>query len=97
MSKRIPIICPICSKISLHKISKELLAQRQKIELGIVPILVKHIVCQHMFYIYVDAHFAIRNYMLASHENQHPYMLKIEEKYLPFFEIIQDTKEVCVI
>ena len=80
MARRVVLRCPICGKASLHKLSNELIAKREQNSLGIIPILVDHIVCEHLFLIYVDAHMAIRNYMPVFDINDHPYELKIEEK-----------------
>ena len=80
MTQRIILRCPICEKNSLHKLDRDLVERRKQNPLGIVPILINHAVCEHLFLIYVDAHFAIRNYMPVMSATDHPYELKIEEK-----------------
>ena len=79
MTRRVVLRCPLCGKISLHKLSPHLRQAREDIDEGLVPVLIKHFVCTHLFIAYVDRNWQIRHYIPVDYKVNHPYSLILEE------------------
>jgi hypothetical protein len=60
--KRIPLMCPVCSAVKLQKIPAQVIEKRNQNDKGIVAIMIpENTVCPHLFVVYVDQNFTIRD------------------------------------
>jgi hypothetical protein len=83
--KRVMIECPTCHHKKLQGIPPQLMEERNQCEKGIVAVLIPtNIVCGHIFIIYIDQNFAIREYLTPEHAQE------LNKKKIIQFHTIED-------
>ncbi len=64
--KNIQLICPTCFAAKIQKLPEQIMSRRYQHNNGIIGILVpENTVCNHLFIVYVDKHFAARDRVAA--------------------------------
>ena len=89
---RLVIFCPVCQKHDLVRVPVILEKQRNEIDRGLVPILIKQVICPHNFIAYVDRNWKVRRFMPVTFDDEFPHMFQLEEQQFQKYHLTFERK-----